>query len=130
MSEVLVDSSAWIDFLRGRTEAVHRVDPLLADDRAATTAIIIAEVTSGARTRASFDELTTRFAALSTLPEPERAWRRVAELRFALARQGFHAHLIDLVIAITAVDASHRLLTRDSDFAIIAKAVGLELELF
>ena len=130
MSDVLVDSSAWIDFFRGRPDAVRRIDRLLADDRAATTSIITAEVTSGARTRATFDELTARFSALSTLPEPMQVWRRVAELRFALARQGFHAHLIDLGIALAAADAGHRLLTRDRDFTAIGKAVGLDLELF
>jgi predicted nucleic acid-binding protein len=130
VSDVLVDSSVWIDFLRGRPDAVRRVDPLLADGRAATTGTITAEVTSGARTRATFDELTTLFTALPTLPEPERAWRRIAEVRFTLARQGVHAHLIDLLIALTAADAAHRLLTRDRDFAVIASAVGVDLELF
>jgi predicted nucleic acid-binding protein len=130
LSDVLIDSSAWIDFLRGRPEAVRRVDSLLAEDRAATTAIVTAEVTSGARTRATFDELRTRFAALPSLLPPDDLWPRVAELRFALASRGSHAHLIDLAIASIAAQASHRLLSRDRDFGPIARAMGLDLELF
>jgi predicted nucleic acid-binding protein len=130
MSDVLVDSSVWIDFFRGRGDAVKRLDPLLADDRAATTAIIVAEVASGARTRGVFDELTLRLGALPSLPEPQNEWRRVAELRFTLARRGVQAHLVDLVIALAAADAGHRLLTRDDDFAEIAGLIALELDLF
>ena len=130
MSDVLVDSSVWIDFFRGRPEAVRRVDPLLADDRAATTPIVTAEVASGAKTRDVFDELGRRFAGLTSLAEPARVWPRAAELRFALARRGFQAHLLDLAIALTAFDAAHRLMTRDRDFAAIAEVVPLEVDLF
>jgi len=130
VSDVLVDSSAWIAFLRGDRDAVQRIDPLLAEDRAATTPMIVAEVTSGARTRALFDELTTRFAALPSLAEPARAWPRIAELRFTLARRGVQAHLVDLAIALAAADAHHALLTRDRDFEVIAPLIALELDLF
>lgn len=130
MSDVLVDSSAWIAFLRGERAAVRRIDPLLADDRVATTPLIAAEVTSGARTRALFDELTLRFAALPALPEPPRAWPRIAEVRFTLARRGIQAHLVDLAIALAAAEARHAMLTRDRDFEPIAPVLGLELERF
>jgi predicted nucleic acid-binding protein len=130
LSEVLIDSSAWIDFFRGEPEAVRRVDPLLAEDRGATTAIITAEVASGARTRAVFDKLVTTFSALSSLPDPDKLWPRVAELRFTLARQGFQADLIDLAIALTAAHSRHALLTRDRDFEAIARAVAIDLEVF
>ncbi|MCK6553023.1 PIN domain-containing protein [Candidatus Binatia bacterium] len=127
---MLVDSSAWIAFLRGDRDAVDRIDPLLAEDRAAITPMIAAEVTSGARTRALFDELTTRFAALPSLAEPTRVWPRIAELRFSLARRGFQTHLVDLAIALTAADARHTVITRDRDFERIAPAIGLEIVVF
>ena len=130
MTNVLVDSSAWIAFLRGDNTAVRRISPLLTEDRAAVTPMIVAEVTSGARTRVIFDELTLRFTALPVLADPARAWARVAELRFSLARRGFQIHLVDLAIALTAADARHRLLTRDRDFNVIAPLLGLEIDLF
>lgn len=130
MTDVLVDSSAWIDFLRGDRHAVGRIDPLLAEDRVATTPVIAAEVVSGARTRAVFDELALRFAALPAIGEPPRAWPRIAAVRFALARRGHQAHLIDLAIALAAAEARHTLLTRDRDFDVIAPLVGLDLDRF
>jgi len=130
VSRVLVDSSAWIDFLRGRPEAVKRVDSLLADDLAATTGPIAAEVTSGSRTRVEFEELRAMFAALPQVGAPHDLWARVAESRFSLARQGVQANLVDLAIAVTASSSGCRLLTRDRDFVAIARAAAVDLDLF
>lgn len=130
MRPVLVDSSAWVDFFRGRADAVRRLDALLADDRAATTGVIAAEVVSAARTRSEFDELRALFAALPQARPPDDLWDRVAESRFALARQGVRAHHVDLAIAVTAAASGHQLLTRDRDFVAIARVVtALDLDL-
>ena len=115
MSDTLVDTSAWVAFLRGDPAAIQRIDPLLAGGRAAITGPVAAEVLSGARTRPEFDLLGRLLQGLDRLPEPDSVWERVAEHRFALARQGYKASLVDLVIALTALDGKHALLTRDTD---------------
>jgi hypothetical protein len=130
VSDVLVDTSVWIDFFRGDKQAITRLDPLLRDDHAAVAGPIVAEVTSGARTPAIFQQLRARLGALTTLELPQDGWDRVAAARFSLARQGTQAHLVDLLIALTASSASHRLLTRDRDFTAIAQVVPLDVELF
>lgn len=130
MSDVLVDSSVWIDFFGGDAAAIGRLDVLLQDDRAAVTGPIVAEVTSGARTPAVFQQLRTRLGALVMLVAPADVWERAAEARFALARSGVQAHLVELLIALTASNAGHVLLTRDRDFTAIAQAVPLDVELF
>ncbi|MBI3768718.1 MAG: PIN domain-containing protein [Deltaproteobacteria bacterium] len=130
MSDVLVDTSVWIDFFRGDRQAVARLDPLLRDDRAAVSGPIVAEVTSGARTPGAFQQLRARLGALATLEPPPDLWDRVAAARFSLARQGTQAHLVDLLIALTASTAGHTLLTRDRDFSGIAQVVPLDVELF
>ncbi len=130
MTRVLIDSSAWIDFFRGLRPAVSRIDPLLAEGSAATTEIIRAEITSGARTRKDFERLSTAFSSLELLPIPANIWRHVAEARFALARRGVQAGIIDLTIALIAERESVRLLTRDRDFKRIASIVPVALEVF
>jgi predicted nucleic acid-binding protein len=129
MSDVVIDSSVWIDFFRGAPEVVQRVDALLESGRAAVTGAVFAEVLSGARSRPIFDRLKLLLGALEQLDAPPNAWDEVAELRFAMARQGFQAHLVDLLIAVTARYHSHRLLTRDRDFSAIAKQAGIEIEI-
>jgi hypothetical protein len=130
VSDVLVDSSVWVDFFRGDKQTVARLDPLLVDDRAAVSGPIVAEVTSGALNPASFQMLRERLGSLRLLPDPVDLWARVAEARFTLARQGTQAHLVDLAIALTATVAGHALLTRDRDFVAIARVVPLDIEVF
>lgn len=130
MSDVLVDSTVWIDFFRGAQRAVARLDPLLVDDRVAVFGPIIAEVASGARTLGAFNQVRAKMSAARLLTAPPDLWGRVAEARFHLARQGFQAHLVDLAIAVTANLSGHTLLTRDKDFVAIARAVPVDLELY
>jgi hypothetical protein len=130
VSDVLVDTSVWIDFFRGDTQAIVQLDPLLRDDRAAVSGPIVAEVTSGARTLGAFQQLRARLGALTTLEPPPDLWDQVAAARFSLARRGTQAHLVDLLIALTASAAGHTLLTRDRDFTGIAQVVPLDVELF
>ena len=68
------------------------------------------------------------FEGLVLLPDLPDPWPRVAEARFALARRGTQAALVDLLIALTAAEANHVLLTRDSDFRRIAAVVSVEVE--
>lgn len=130
MSGVLADSSAWIDFIRAVPAARERLDPLLAGTSLAVCGPVYAEVVSGARERASFDRLARLLHLVNWIEQPPAAWERAAEVRFGLARQGFQANLLDLVIAITALHAGHTLLTRDRDFEHIARVLPVEVEIF
>ncbi|HSB64852.1 MAG TPA: PIN domain-containing protein [Thermoanaerobaculia bacterium] len=128
MSDLLVDSSIWIDFFHGAPNVVRRLDAALEQDRVAVCGPIVAEVLSGTRTHADFARVKAAFEGLALLPDPVDAWPRVGEARFALARRGTQAALVDVLIALTAAEASHALLTRDSDFRRIATVVPVELE--
>lgn len=130
MTAVLIDSSAWVDFFRGREEAAERIDPLLEDGRAAICGPVLAEVLSGATSHAAFERLRRQLSSLLQLEAPSDLWGRVAETRFVLARQGAQVHLLDLVIAVTAVASSAGLLTRDRDFEVIDRVLPLDLDLF
>lgn len=130
MSDFLVDTSVWVAFFRGEAAAVARLDPLLAARRVAVAGPIYAEVLSGAPTRVVQDRLKTLFKSLSWLPEPEEVWDRVAETRFTLARQGYQAKLVEVMIALTAAQAGCTLLSQDRDFEKIQRVLPLDLVLF
>ncbi len=130
MSATVVDTSAWVDFLRGDEEAGSRVDRLLADGAVVVTGPIRAEVLSGAQTSGQYERLRRLFEGLVRMADPPDLWDRVGEYRFALARGGFQAEIVDLAIAVTAFAGGHRLLTRDRDFSRIRTVVPIELDLF
>jgi predicted nucleic acid-binding protein len=130
VSASVIDTSAWVDFLRGEPKAVARVDLLLADGAVAVTGPIRAEVLSGARSSAQYERLRNLFDGLVRVPDPPALWERVAEYRFALARSGFQAEIVDLAIAVAVFASGLRLLTRDRDFQRIRTVVPIELEVF
>jgi predicted nucleic acid-binding protein len=130
LSDVLVDTSAWVAFLRGERAAVRRIDPLLAEGRVAIAGAVYAEVLSGTASRGDFELLDGLLRGLEWLPEPANLWERTAEARFTLARRGFQTAILDLIIALCALEASHTLLTRDRDFTRIQTVLPFELEVF
>jgi predicted nucleic acid-binding protein len=91
---------------------------------------VVAEVVSGARNSADYALLTELLDGLDWLAEPPRLWPRIADYRFALARGGFRAGLIDLAIAAAALDSGLPLLTRDRGFERIRTVVPIELDVF
>lgn len=127
MSDLLVDSSVWVEFFRGNARIVARLDAALEADRVAVCGPVVAEVLSGARTRSEFETLRSAFEGVELLPDPPDAWPRIAEARFALARRGSQAALVDLLIALTAAENRHTLLTRDADFTRIAAVLPVDL---
>lgn len=130
MSLFLIETSAWVSFLRGDAATVQRVDPLLAERRVAINGPIYAELLSGALTREIQNQLKILLRSLHWIREPSDIWDRVAEARFTLARQGHQATLVDVMIAISAAEAGAVLLTRDRDFERISLALPLTLSLF
>ena len=110
---------------------LSRVESVLNEGGAAVTGPIRAEVLSGARTSGQYERLRGAVRRRNRwLADPPVLWERVAEYRFALARGGFQAEIVDLAIAVAALAGGHRLLTRDRGFARIRTVVPIELDLF
>ena len=130
MTSTIIDSSAWVDYLRGEPVAVARVSHSVREGLAAITGPIAAEILSGARSTGEYRLLKRLLEGLEWVSDGASLWERVAQHRFALARQGFRAGLIDLAIAITALDAGRKVLTRDRAFERIRTVVPIELEVF
>jgi predicted nucleic acid-binding protein len=130
VTPTIIDSSAWVDYLRGEPTAVARVSQSVREGAAGISGPIAAEILSGARSVGEYRLLRRLLEGLEWVPDGASLWERVAQHRFALARQGFRAGLIDLAIAITALDAGRKVLTRDRAFRRIRTVVPIELDLF
>lgn len=91
----------------------------------AICAPIRVEVLSGAPTKREFDRLRELFVGVVHLELPGDAWIRMEEHRFALAKRGYQASLVDLLIALTAQARHAALWTLDEDFQRIATVIPL-----
>lgn len=123
---ILVDTSVWIDFIRGRsTDVVGRLRAAL--DRgvaAAVTPLVYQEVLQGASDERAFRDYQ---AFLSTQPflhpmESIATHERAARLYFECRRLGLTIRsTIDCLIAQIAIENRVPLLHDDRDFEHIAK---------
>jgi hypothetical protein len=123
---ILVDTSAWIDFFRGRQPLADRVDDLLADNEVALCGPVVTELRRGLRSTAERRRLIPLLDGCHQLAQPEWLWEEAGELGFALARKGVTVKTLDLLIAIWALGHGVPLLATDADFDAM-RAAGIPL---
>jgi len=129
---ILVDTSAWIEFLRATGSAVHtRLRELLqGDDPLATTEVVVMEVLAGARDDAHHDRLRRvvlgrcQVLAGHGLADYEEA---AAIYRLCRSRGTTVRRLTDCLIAAVAIGADVPLLHADQDFDQIARHCRLQV---
>jgi len=125
----LVDSSAWIEYLRprGSAKVKARVRDLLEKEEAAVCGIVITEVLRGVREDEAFEALKDVFLALPRLPLDEVVYERAAQWGRQLRRKGKTLPTTDLLIGAAAF-GHVPVLHADSDFVTLASATGLKQE--
>jgi len=127
----LVDTSAWIEYLRDTdSEVCNTVDRFIGDDRSlATTDVVIMELLCGARSVERRREIWAFMNRCVMLPtRPLFDYEIAAELYTRCRRNGFNpANTNDLVIASVAIGKKVPLLAADLDFERIAAVSSLRL---
>jgi predicted nucleic acid-binding protein len=126
---ILIDTSAWVEFLRDTGSAIcDRVDALL-DDEIATCHPIRMEVLAGARDEQHLGELRGLLARGSLIPTEPTDYEEAAALYRACRRRGETVRkLIDCLIAATAIRTAIPLLHSDDDFEVLARHTSLSIE--
>ncbi|MCY4626114.1 MAG: PIN domain nuclease [Acidobacteria bacterium] len=125
---VLIDTSAWVEFLRDTGSTVcARVDDLL-DDEIAVCDPIRMEVLAGARDELHLHSLRRLLARATLLPTDPAHFEEAAAL-FRRCRQegGTVRRLMDCLIAAVAIRSGVPVLHRDGDFDVLARHTELEI---
>lgn len=131
---ILVDTSAWIEFLRGSGHSAHVTLKYHLTQRSpvVTTEVVIMELLAGTRSRREHSRLRVRLLAfpqltLRGLPDFEHA----AELCRSCRRTGETVRkLIDCLIAAVAIREGATVLHNDKDFEVLARCTRLRTEPF
>jgi predicted nucleic acid-binding protein len=125
---ILIDTSAWIEFLRDTGSPVcGRVDELLDDD-IATSHPIRMEVLAGARDERHLNDLRRLLARAALLPTRATDYEQAAALYRTCRRGGETVHkLIDCLIAATAIRSGVAVLHADADFDTLARQTELRI---
>ena len=117
---ILVDTSAWIEFLRPRGEPTikGRVAEALVARQAAYPCMVRFELILGAR-KDEMDDLETALGFATRITVEPVHWDRAAVLGAALLREGRRVPLSDLLVAVVACAAKLPLLARDRHFDLL-----------
>jgi tRNA(fMet)-specific endonuclease VapC len=126
---ILVDTSAWIEFFRGRDPVAGMVDNALATNDAAVCGPVETELRRGLLDDRERKRVLPLIGACHSLREPEDLWTEAGELGFRLRRRGITPKTLDLLIATYALSHSSAVLTTDKDFLAMQKA-GIPLFVF
>ncbi|MFN0040010.1 MAG: PIN domain nuclease [Burkholderiales bacterium] len=126
---ILVDSSVWVDYFRGKsTPQAQRLDELLGTTPLAIGDLILVEVLQGFRTEREFNQARRWMAALETVNlggtelavEAARNHRKLRELGVTVRKT------IDTVIATRCIIDRLQLLHSDRDFDPFEEHLGLQ----
>jgi predicted nucleic acid-binding protein len=125
----LVDSSAWIEYLRpnGSPAVKTRVRGLLEREEACICGVVLVEVLRGARTEKDWTAVHESLTALPHIPIDAAVIDKAARWGFQLDRKGATFSTTDRLIA-AAAHGQATLVHRDRDFTRIAAMVRLKEE--
>ena len=128
---ILVDTSAWVDYLRDRRTVVAKALTALIERNAelATTEPVIMELLAGADTPARGEALERLANGLPLLGlDPRLDFRAAAHLYAEARREGRTVRsLIDCLIASVAIRHDVPLLHKDADYDVISKIAPLQI---
>ncbi|MDL1969544.1 MAG: PIN domain-containing protein [Candidatus Desulfofervidaceae bacterium] len=116
---VLLDTSVWIDALRGKTSRIVEITKsLLKEERVAICGPVIFELKRGLRPQ---EEVLSLFEALIRLPVEEKIWDAAGEMDAFLRQRGITIPPMDILIAQVCLHYGVPLFTLDEHFRSIPK---------
>lgn len=126
---ILIDTSAWIEFLRDTGSSVcNRVDELLNHEIATCDAVRM-ELLAGARDEQHLQQLRRLLARASVIPTGPVHYEAAAALYRACRREGETVRkLIDCLIGAVAISAGVPILHSDANFDVLARHTELNIE--
>lgn len=125
MSAVVVDTSVWVDYFRGRE--IPLLDEALKRGAVMIPPVVIAELVSGAHRQRERAALIDFLGELPLCPDDRGHWLRVGELRRHCHKRGCSTSTPDAHVAQCALDADALLFSLDHIFEVIACHSNLRL---
>ena len=114
---VIVDTSVFIDFLKGSDKIAKEVTNLLETNRVISTGIIIAELMQGIKKPNEEERIEDLLTGVTLLEISNPLWIKAGRLSSSLRRRGINIPLTDTAIAILAVNYDLYIFTLDNHFA-------------
>ena len=124
---VLIDTSIWIDYFRGKGEVYKQVNELIDSDRVCSLGLVIAELIQGAKTEKEIRVLKDMTAVFPRLTEDSHSWENAGILSFRLKKAGKGIGLADCYIATIAKENDAIIYTLDEHFKEMQNHIDIAL---
>ena len=128
---ILIDTSAWVEFLRDTGSLIcNRVDVLLDGEIAICDAVRM-EVLAGARDERHLHDLRGLLARAAVFPTEPTHYDDAAALFRLCRREGETVRkVIDCLIGAVAISADAPVLHNDADFDVLARHTDLKIAVY
>ncbi len=113
---VIVDTSVFIDFLKGSDKIAKEITNLIESNRIVSTGIIIAELMQGIKKPIEEERIADLLTGVSILEISTPLWIKAGKLSSSLRRKGINLPLTDTAIATLALEYDLALFTHDNHF--------------
>jgi predicted nucleic acid-binding protein len=113
---VLVDTSVWVDFLRGNAQVASRLDILRRSHQIVICGQVLQEVLQGSRDAPALGKLERQFSIWDLEPERPEDFREAARIYARLRWKGVTVPPSDCLIAAVATKRGLPLYATDPDF--------------
>lgn len=125
---ILIDTSAWVEFLRDTGSPVcEEVDRLLAHDIAVCDPVLM-EVLAGARDEVHLESLRRLLGRAEVVAAEPADYERAAALYRRCRLRGRTVRtLVDCLISAIAIRSDHPVLHADADFDVLAEITELRV---
>lgn len=128
MDKILIDTSVWITFFRGRSkEVVEEVASLLRKGQVVVTGIVLIELLQGALNEKELDNIVTLLEPVERIDPTPSQWEEAGRFSYRLRKKGITTSTVDALLALLAIEYDCRLFTEDKHFEVIAQQTDLRL---
>ncbi|MBS3919415.1 MAG: PIN domain-containing protein [Deltaproteobacteria bacterium] len=118
-NRILADTTAWIEFFRGKSKVADRFEMLLIENAVCTCGVVMFEVLQGIKSEGEKNKILSILATLPYFEMMKKLWQSAAELSLSLKKNGVNLPLSDILIAAIAVENDLSIYTLDNHFTLI-----------
>lgn len=131
MDKVLIDTSVWVAFFRGKEkEVIGEVSSLLTKGKVVVPGLVMTELLQGALDEKEFAKILNLMEPVERIGPSDRTWEEAGRLSYSLRRKGITSSTIDILLALLAIENDCLLFSQDKHFELIAKRSDLRLYSF
>jgi len=121
---VLIDTSVWVDFFRGRANIVKPVKMLIVSNQAVLCGVVISEIVQGIKAVKEQQIVKEAFRGIPYIEMDRTCWEEAGNIVLKLRERGKIVPLTDIFMATLAIHYELEIFTFDKHFELIS---GIQL---